>query len=89
MKLKTDQTGKGQNVFLINFPKNNVLIVFAKYMFQLCLEKYGNAYLFPSLNWDSDRKSWYPAEKSLSYSEAYSGQKRLLKKFGFDENCFT
>ena len=88
-KSKTDQTGKGQYVFLINLPKINVFNVFAEYIFQLRLEKYGNAYLFPSLKWDSNGKSWYPAEKSLSYSAAYSGQKRLLKKFGFDENCFS
>ena len=85
---KTDQAGEGQTMYMLNLPGFNAVKLLANYVFLMDLE--GDDYLFPSLKWNKIEKIWCPdARKSISYSAAYSGQKALLKKFGFDETCFS
>ena len=87
-KSKTDQSGDGQDVFLVNLPELNVVKLLANYLFIFDMGQ--SDVLFPPLEWEPNSKIWIPVgSRALSYSAAYSGFKSLLEHFGIESTGFS
>ena len=87
-KSKTDQQGNGQKIYLAHKPKFSPHRLLCDYIHIFNLSE--ESYLFPPLKWNKIDKAWISVEnKQLSYSAAYTGFKKLMKKFGINSTFLS